>query len=87
MSDIATLGIAGTGLIGSGWAARALARGLDVVAYDPSPAAEGRLKSAIEVAWPSTCALLGSAPPMPGQLTFTGYTGGLDPFFSFVRCP
>jgi carnitine 3-dehydrogenase len=71
MSAIATLGIAGTGLIGSGWAARALARGLDVIAYDPSPAAEGRLKSAIEVAWPSTCALLGSAPPKPGRLTFT----------------
>jgi carnitine 3-dehydrogenase len=71
MSAIATLGIAGTGLIGSGWAARALARGLDVIAYDPSPAAEGRLKSAIEVAWPSTCALLGRAPPEPGRLTFT----------------
>jgi carnitine 3-dehydrogenase len=40
MSEVATLGIAGTGLIGSGWAARALARGLDVVAYDPAPAAE-----------------------------------------------
>jgi carnitine 3-dehydrogenase len=71
MSAIATLGIAGTGLIGSGWAARALARGLDVIAYDPSPAAEGRLKSAIEIAWPSACALIGGAPPETGRLTFT----------------
>ena len=71
MSEVATLGIAGTGLIGSGWAARALARGLDVVAYDPAPAAEARLKSAIDVAWPSTIALLGEVPPTPGRLTFT----------------
>jgi carnitine 3-dehydrogenase len=71
MSEVATLGIAGTGLIGSGWAARALARGLDVVAYDPAPAAESRLKSAIDVAWPSTTALLGDATPTPGRLTFT----------------
>ena len=71
MSDIATVGIAGTGLIGSGWAARLLARGIDVIAYDPVPAAEVRLKAAIEVAWPSTLALLGERQPKPGRLTFT----------------
>jgi len=71
MSLISTVGIAGTGLIGAGWAARLLARGLDVIAYDPAPAAEGRLKSAIEVAWPSTLALLGDRQPKPGRLTFT----------------
>jgi carnitine 3-dehydrogenase len=71
MNHIATLGIAGTGLIGSGWAARALARGFDVVAYDPAPAAESRLKSAIDVAWPSTIALIGDTRPAPGRLTFT----------------
>lgn len=71
MSAIAILGIAGTGLIGSGWAARALVRGLDVIAYDPAAAAEARLKSAIEVAWPSTLALLGERRPAPGRLTFT----------------
>jgi carnitine 3-dehydrogenase len=71
MNPIATLGIAGTGLIGSGWAARALAHGLDVIAYDPASAAEARLKSAIQVARPSVCALLGDAAPPPGRLTFT----------------
>ena len=71
MSLISTVGIAGTGLIGAGWAARLLARGLVVIAYDPAPAAEGRLKSAIEVAWPSTLALLGDRQPKPGRLTFT----------------
>jgi carnitine 3-dehydrogenase len=71
MSPVRTVGIAGTGLIGSGWAARVLARGLDVIAYDPAPAAEGRIKAAIEVAWPSTLALLREPHPAPGRLTFT----------------
>lgn len=71
MSGISTVGIAGTGLIGAGWAARALSRGLDVIAYDPAPAAEARLNSAIAVARPSTLALLGDRPPKPGRLTFT----------------
>jgi len=71
MSGISTVGIAGTGLIGSGWAARLLARGHDVIAYDPVPAAEGRLKAAIEIAWPATLALLGERQPKPGRLTFT----------------
>jgi len=31
MSAIATVGIAGTGLIGAGWAARLLIRGHDVI--------------------------------------------------------
>ena len=47
------LSVIGTGVIGSGWAARALARGLDVVAWDPAPGAEGRLRAAIANAWPA----------------------------------
>ena len=34
-SDIRRLGVVGTGVIGAGWTARALARGLDVIATDP----------------------------------------------------
>ena len=56
---IKTVGIAGTGLIGAGWAARLLFRGYDVIAYDVSPAAEERLKAQIKTAWPSLEALLG----------------------------
>ena len=52
-SSIATLGVVGTGVIGAGWAARALARGLDVVAWDPAPDAAHRLRAAIDNAWPS----------------------------------
>ena len=46
------LAVIGTGVIGSGWAARALARGLDVSAWDPAPGAEARLRAAVGNAWP-----------------------------------
>lgn len=53
MSDQNTMAIVGTGVIGAGWAARALARGLDVVAWDPAPGAEAKLRAAVERAWPA----------------------------------
>src|SRR5260221_13368192 len=70
MSAIKTVGIAGTGLIGAGWAARLLIRGFNVIAYDVQPEAEARLKAAIKVAWPSMESLLGK-PKKKGKLTFT----------------
>ncbi len=70
MSKIKTVGIAGTGLIGAGWAARLLIRGFDVIAYDVQPAAEAKLRAAIDVAWPSMARLLG-ATGKKGKLSFT----------------
>ncbi len=70
MTTIKTVGIAGTGLIGAGWAARLLIRGFDVIAYDVTPAAEAKLKAAIDVAWPSMSRLLGKPGPR-GKLAFT----------------
>ena len=67
---ITTVGIAGTGLIGAGWAARLLFRSFDVIAYDVSPAAEAKLKAQIATAWPSLEALLGK-PKKEGKLSFT----------------
>ena len=40
MTEIKTFAALGSGVIGSGWVARALANGLDVVAWDPAPGAE-----------------------------------------------
>ena len=47
------LAIIGAGVIGSGWAARALACGLDVTAWDPARGAEARLRAAVDNAWPA----------------------------------
>ncbi|MBS0399279.1 MAG: L-carnitine dehydrogenase, partial [Proteobacteria bacterium] len=70
MTPVKTVGIAGTGLIGAGWAARSHFRGLDVIAYDVAPAAEARLRAQIDTAWPSLVALLGK-PAKKGKLGFT----------------
>jgi carnitine 3-dehydrogenase len=68
--NIKTVGIAGTGLIGAGWAARLLYRGYDVIAYDVSSNAESKLKAQIKTAWPSLEQLLGKC-KRRGKLKFT----------------
>jgi len=44
-------------VIGCGWAVRVLARGHNVVAWDPAAGAEDRLRASIERAWPSATRL------------------------------
>jgi carnitine 3-dehydrogenase len=51
-AGIDRVAIAGCGLIGASWAAYFLAHGLDVVATDPAPGAETRLREAVEKYWP-----------------------------------
>ncbi|WP_207460073.1 L-carnitine dehydrogenase [Azospirillum sp. SYSU D00513] len=51
--SIGTVGLIGGGVIGSGWAARCLAHGLNVVAYDPAPNGEAALRAAVDNAWPA----------------------------------
>jgi carnitine 3-dehydrogenase len=46
-----TFAALGSGVIGSGWVARALAHGLDVVAWDPAPGAEAALRQRVAKAW------------------------------------
>lgn len=53
ITDIKTFAVLGAGVIGSGWAARALANGLDVIAWDPSPTGEQTLRANIANAWPA----------------------------------
>jgi len=50
---IRTVGLVGGGVIGGGWAARCLAHGLDVVAWDPGAGAEDRMRAKIANAWPA----------------------------------
>jgi len=55
-TDIKTFAALGTGVIGSGWIARALANGLDVIAWDPAPNAEANLRARITKCWPALVA-------------------------------
>lgn len=69
-TEIATFGVIGCGVIGSGWAARALGRGFDVAAWDLDPHAADKTREAIERAWPAV-RKLGTYPGAdPGRITF-----------------
>jgi carnitine 3-dehydrogenase len=62
--------IVGTGTIGASWATHYLARGFDVVATDPAPGAEDRLRSYVDAAWEATGSLGRSAGASPDRLQF-----------------
>jgi carnitine 3-dehydrogenase len=69
--EVRRVAIVGTGVIGAGWAARCLARGLEVVASDPAPGAEERLRGAVERAWPAMRRLSTMPDTVPAKLSFT----------------
>jgi carnitine 3-dehydrogenase len=52
-NEIRRVALVGGGVIGGGWAARCLAHGLDVVASDPGPGAEEKLRATVANAWPA----------------------------------
>ena len=52
-TTIKTFAALGVGVIGSGWVARSLAHGLDVVAWDPAAGAEQQLRANVANAWPA----------------------------------
>ncbi len=51
VTNIQTFAALGSGVIGSGWVARALAHGLDVLAWDPATGAEAQLRRRIGNCW------------------------------------
>ena len=53
ITEVKTFAALGGGVIGSGWVARALAHGLDVIAWDPAPNAEANLRQRVANAWPA----------------------------------
>ncbi|KVP71347.1 hypothetical protein WL40_16575 [Burkholderia ubonensis] len=70
ITDIKTFAAIGTGVIGSGWVARALAHGLDVVVWDPALGAEHQLRANVANAWPAL-ERVGLAPgASPARLRF-----------------
>ena len=71
MRTVRTLGLLGTGVIGGGWAARALHFGIDVIAADTQPEMEGWIRAAVENAEPALERLTAAPLPPKGKLSFT----------------
>jgi carnitine 3-dehydrogenase len=71
MRKVKTLGLLGTGVIGGGWAARALHFGIDVVAADVKPEMESWIRGAVENAEPALARLTSAPLPRKGTLSFT----------------
>jgi 3-hydroxyacyl-CoA dehydrogenase len=65
------IAIVGTGVIGASWAALFLAKGLDVVATDPAPNAETRLREFVASAWPALTRMGLSPGASQSRLKFT----------------
>ena len=71
MRNVKTLGLLGTGVIGGGWAARALHFGIDVIAADVRPEMEAWIRGAVENAEPALARLTFAPLPPKGKLAFT----------------
>ena len=53
VADVRRIACIGTGVIGAGWAAYFLARGFDVIGWDPHPEARERARHLIDQVWPT----------------------------------
>src|SRR5579863_10110638 len=71
MRQVKTLGLLGTGVIGGGWAARALHFGIDVVAADVKPQMEAWIRGAVANAEGALARLTFAPLPPKGRLSFT----------------
>jgi carnitine 3-dehydrogenase len=71
MRQVRTLGLLGTGVIGGGWAARALHFGIDVVAADVKPEMEAWIRGAVSNAEGALARLTFAPLPPKGTLSFT----------------
>jgi 3-hydroxyacyl-CoA dehydrogenase/sugar lactone lactonase YvrE len=68
---IRRIAIVGTGVIGASWSAQYLARGLDVIATDPGPNAEAKLRAYVDAVWPALTQIGLSAGASRDRLSFT----------------
>ena len=69
--EIRTVVLVGTGVIGAGWAARLVNKGINVIATDLDAACEVRLRSVVEHAQQQLDKLIAVNPEKRGKLTFT----------------
>src|SRR5258705_12520234 len=71
MRKIKTLGLLGTGVIGGGWAARALHFGIDVIAADVKPEMEAWIRGVVANVEPALACLTFAPLPPKKTLSFT----------------
>ena len=85
MSKVRTLGLLGTGVIGGGWAARALHFGIDIVAADVKPEMEEWIRGAVANAEPALARLTFAPLPPKGKLTFTTDLNAMAAQVDFIQ--
>jgi carnitine 3-dehydrogenase len=85
MRQVKTLGLLGTGVIGGGWAARALHFGIDVVASDVDPKMEAWIRGAVENAAAALSRLTMAPLPRPGRLSFTSSLATMAQQVDFIQ--
>jgi carnitine 3-dehydrogenase len=61
-AGVRRVAVVGTGVIGASWTAHFLAHGLDVVATDPAPGAEERLRADVAAHWSAVTPVAGASP-------------------------
>jgi carnitine 3-dehydrogenase len=84
-AGIERVAVIGTGTIGASWVALFLAQGLEVVAYDPAPDAEGLLRQRVEAIWP-VLSRIGPVASSPfDRLTFVETPGRAAAGSQFVQ--
>jgi len=85
MRNVKTLGLLGTGVIGGGWAARALHFGIDVIAADVKPEMEEWIRGAVANAEPALARLTSAPLPPKGRLSFTTDLGAMAHRADFIQ--
>src|SRR5580704_8802784 len=85
MRQVKTLGLLGTGVIGGGWAARALHFGIDVLAADVKPEMEEWIRGAVANAEGALAKLTLAPLPPKGKLTFTTDLDAMAASVDFIQ--
>ncbi|HWX27364.1 MAG TPA: carnitine 3-dehydrogenase [Steroidobacteraceae bacterium] len=85
MRKVNTLGLLGTGVIGGGWAARALHFGIDVIAADVKPEMEEWIRGAVANAEPALARLTAAPLPPKGKLSFTTDAASMARRVDFIQ--
>jgi 3-hydroxyacyl-CoA dehydrogenase len=70
-STVSRIAVVGAGTIGASWATQYLARGLDVIATDPMPGAEAKLRAYVDASWDAVTTLGLSPEASRDRLSFT----------------